>query len=317
MFHLTPTSHHAPVSHTGFGRTSSTSNPHPRAEGDLSPFVQAQQTHRRAIDGGLSTGLAKHISVVFPQLKALGNGPTSAQFGMQSLREASAFLNNPTLEKQLRRSLRDLESAAFPGQGGSQVPVKDVLGSEHATQRLWASLTLLAQATGDKRMQRALHDHFGAYHPKTMDLLRAMPDWKCRPTSVDPSNLERFVDRDPDRIDRIVDRLGKGKATADAKAMAYIFPRMRAPHENRQTNALGLADRREVDEFCSHPVLRRNLKAAMNALLDPRNARKSASEILGPSAKHVQASMNDVRVSANDTELMLKADAILTRFFSR
>jgi len=81
---------------------------------------------------------------VFPQLKGLGTSPTAQIFAIDSLDQAGAYLDHPTLGRRLRECTRLITTL----EGRS---VEDIFGyPDHL--KFHSSMTLFAHATTDNQV---------------------------------------------------------------------------------------------------------------------------------------------------------------------
>jgi uncharacterized protein (DUF1810 family) len=102
---------------------------------------------------------------VFPQLRGLGSSPTARFYGIESLEEASAYLDHPAL----RRRLDEAVAALACNNVGS---LNTIFGSPD-DQKFRSSMTLFSVAGPDGPYQGALERWCsGAPDPRTLDLLR-------------------------------------------------------------------------------------------------------------------------------------------------
>jgi uncharacterized protein (DUF1810 family) len=89
---------------------------------------------------------------VFPQIAGLGVSPTSREFAISGLEEATAYLAHPVLGARLVEAAR----AVATGSGRSAT---EVFGGIDA-QKLRSSMTLFARAAPDEPVFRAVLDRF-------------------------------------------------------------------------------------------------------------------------------------------------------------
>ncbi|WP_431102216.1 DUF1810 family protein [Roseateles noduli] len=280
----------------------------------LQRFLDAQKQRdsgRDLIDVDINSGQVQHdwMWYVFPQVKGLGNSALCNDYGINSLAEAEAFFKHPVLGKKMMERLDTIDHALRT----QYCMNADIYLGKQRAPKLAACLTLMFQATGDKKIERFLKDHFGSNHEPTMKVLRGWQDWHYRQTSVDPYNLERFFDRDPKRFDRIVQNLSRG--SMELQSLPYIFPRMRRAGETQRMDRAGMTCEDEMWTYAYRPELRRNLNLAMDALLANR-AGVTAQDIFGKAgATQVEASMRFINRSVDLTDLFDKSKEILERFF--
>ena len=125
---------------------------------DLHRFVAAQDaggTYERAL-GELRAGhkTSHWMWFVFPQLTGLGHSAMSRRYGISSVAEARAYLDDPVLGPRLRECARALD-------GLSGVSAQDVLGAVDAL-KLRSSMTLFAAADpGELLFTSVLDRYFG------------------------------------------------------------------------------------------------------------------------------------------------------------
>jgi uncharacterized protein (DUF1810 family) len=103
---------------------------------------------------------------VFPQIKGLGQSPTSVRYSIASLDEACDYLAHPVLGPRLRECVQLLLDV--PGRSAA-----DILGWDDV--KLRSSLTLFAAADPDEPLfARALERFFdGEPDPRTLAILGA------------------------------------------------------------------------------------------------------------------------------------------------
>lgn len=104
------------------------------------------------------------IWFVFPQIKGLGQSPTSVRYSITSLGEARAYLAHPVLGPRLRECVQILLDV--PGRTAAQI-----LGPDDV--KLRSSLTLFARADPDEPLFAAALDRFfdGQPDARTLALL--------------------------------------------------------------------------------------------------------------------------------------------------
>ena len=139
-----------------------------RPEDDLERFVDAQHDVYETVRAELRAGRkSTHwMWFVFPQLRGLGRSATAAYFGLDSERDAVAYLAHPVLGARLRECV------------GIVLGVPDrtahaIFGSPD-DQKFRSSLTLFAAAAPEEPLfQQALDRYFGgAGDPVTTERLR-------------------------------------------------------------------------------------------------------------------------------------------------
>ena len=101
---------------------------------------------------------------IFPQLAALGQSATAKRYGLESLKEAHAYLDHPVLGTRLRECVNALQ-ALLPAKA------EQVFGPIDAL-KLRSSLTLFDAAGGGPQFAAALDRWFGGADAKTLALLQ-------------------------------------------------------------------------------------------------------------------------------------------------
>ena len=101
---------------------------------------------------------------IFPQLRGLGHSPASNYYGIGSLDEARAFLDDSTLGPHLRTVVE----ALLPWRHDRTA--EQILGPIDA-MKLRSSLTLFDQVEPNGAFARALDAFFGARDERTLALL--------------------------------------------------------------------------------------------------------------------------------------------------
>ena len=138
---------------------------------NLERFVSAQAGVFDAALAELSAGRKRThwMWFIFPQLRALGASPTARFYGIESLAEASAYLDHPALGPRLKEAIAAIRS----GPGAS---LYAIFGSPDDL-KFRSSMTLFAVAGPDGPFQKAL-DRWcgGAPDERTLDLLRHAAD---------------------------------------------------------------------------------------------------------------------------------------------
>jgi uncharacterized protein (DUF1810 family) len=104
------------------------------------------------------------IWFVFPQLKGLGQSPTSVRYSIVSLDEAREYLAHPVLGPRLRECVQILLDVP-------ERSAADILGWDDV--KLRSSLTLFAAADPDDPLFAAALDRFfdGEPDPRTLAIL--------------------------------------------------------------------------------------------------------------------------------------------------
>jgi len=114
--------------------------PSPPAAYDLERFVTAQAPIYETALKELSAGRKQShwMWFIFPQLRGLGHSAMADRYGLESLEEAKAYLNHPTLGPRLEAAISALSSS--PGQS-----LRAVFGSPDDL-KFRSSMTLFSQA---------------------------------------------------------------------------------------------------------------------------------------------------------------------------
>ncbi|WEF33693.1 DUF1810 domain-containing protein [Pseudoduganella chitinolytica] len=135
---------------------------------DLDRFISAQanvygQVLRELCDGRKTS---HWMWFVFPQLRGLGQSETSRFYGIESLAEARAYLNDVVLGDRLCEC-----TELVNGHAGQ--PIEKILGSVDAL-KFRSSMTLFSRATHDNALfKRALDLFFGGRPDETtLELLQ-------------------------------------------------------------------------------------------------------------------------------------------------
>lgn len=138
---------------------------------DLARFRTAQQSIFASALAELHAGRKQThwMWFVFPQLRGLGHSPTARFYGISSIEEARAYLDDPVLGERLRRA-----TAATLAIGN--LSARDVFGSPD-DMKFRSSMTLFAVAAPkDARApyQAALDRYFdGMPDPRMLERLSA------------------------------------------------------------------------------------------------------------------------------------------------
>ena len=134
---------------------------------DLNRFLDAQHTIYADVLSELrqqrKTG---HWTwFIFPQIKGLGLSPMSQRFAIQSLDEATSYLDHPILGPRLVECTQLLVAAR-------DKPIREVLGTPD-DMKFRSSMTLFAQATKTNPLfAKAIDAHFdGEFDDLTLNLL--------------------------------------------------------------------------------------------------------------------------------------------------
>ncbi|MDH5247175.1 MAG: DUF1810 domain-containing protein [Betaproteobacteria bacterium] len=135
---------------------------------DLERFVDAQHDVYEAVRAELRAGRkSTHwMWFVFPQLRGLGRSATAAYFGLDSKRDAVAYLAHPVLGARLRECV----GIVLGVQGRT---AHEIFGSPDDL-KFRSSLTLFAAAAPEEQLFRQALDRFfgGAGDPVTTERLR-------------------------------------------------------------------------------------------------------------------------------------------------
>lgn len=125
---------------------------------DLTRFVTAQQRDYQTALSEIRNGKkASHwMWYIFPQMKGLGRSPTSVYYGIQSLEEAKAFLQDPYLGK----NLREITSALL----SLQETDPRVIFGRPDDLKCKSCMTLFKYASGNEPIFSAVLENF--YHGK-------------------------------------------------------------------------------------------------------------------------------------------------------
>jgi uncharacterized protein (DUF1810 family) len=136
---------------------------------DLQRFVEAQDRVYPEVCAELASGrkTTHWMWFIFPQIRGLGESPTSRRFAISSLEEARAYLRHEVLGPRLLECTRLVHSA-----GGKTA--HQIFGSPDDL-KFRSCMTLFAQADADDPVfQAALRKYFGGEHDlRTLELLHA------------------------------------------------------------------------------------------------------------------------------------------------
>ncbi len=130
----------------------------PRQSNDpyaLNRFLMAQEDSYHLALSELRSGMKQsHWSwYILPQVRGLGSSPMSVRYGIQSLAEASAYLDHPVLGPRLRECVSAINKH-------KNVSADQILGDIDA-QKFQSCLTLFAQVSGSGSIFReALNQYF-------------------------------------------------------------------------------------------------------------------------------------------------------------
>ena len=137
---------------------------------DLQRFVAAQAGIFETALSELRDGRKRShwMWFVFPQLKGLGRSPTAEVYGIGSLDEATAYLEQPVLAQRL-------EAAVEAVQASSASSLQALFGSPDDL-KFRSSMTLFSVASPDGPYQAALDRWCGGEaDPQTLALLLKSP----------------------------------------------------------------------------------------------------------------------------------------------
>jgi O-acetyl-ADP-ribose deacetylase (regulator of RNase III)/uncharacterized protein (DUF1810 family) len=101
---------------------------------------------KNELEAGEKTG--HWMWFAFPQISGLGQSENAEKFGVQGLDEAKAFLNDQSLEANLRQFTSFALNAALNSEEGGAEGVKVLFGEVDA-QKFHACMTLFSQAEGE------------------------------------------------------------------------------------------------------------------------------------------------------------------------
>ncbi|WP_337269237.1 DUF1810 domain-containing protein [Oryzifoliimicrobium ureilyticus] len=140
-------------------------------EFDLQRFKTAQEPVFETALSELRQGQKRShwIWFIFPQLRGLGRSPTAQFYGLSSLAEASAYLEDPLLKERL-----DVATSAVLGH--KNMSALDILGSPDDL-KFRSSMTLFNEASGHANplFQEALEQFFdGMPDERTRELLKRL-----------------------------------------------------------------------------------------------------------------------------------------------
>lgn len=140
-------------------------------EFDLQRFKTAQEPVFETALSELRQGQKRShwIWFIFPQLRGLGRSPTAQFYGISSLAEARAYLEDPLLKERL-----DVATSAVLGH--KNMSALDILGSPDDL-KFRSSMTLFNEASGHANplFQEALEQFFdGMPDERTRELLKRL-----------------------------------------------------------------------------------------------------------------------------------------------
>ncbi len=133
---------------------------------DLDRFVAAQQSAYATALGEIKRGAKRShwMWFIFPQIAGLGRSPMAQHYAIASIAEARAYLADPMLGGRLRECVAAL-------QGLPPMSAETVFGGIDAI-KLRSSLTLFAEASGERIFGAAIERLFGTADPATLELLK-------------------------------------------------------------------------------------------------------------------------------------------------
>jgi uncharacterized protein (DUF1810 family) len=135
---------------------------------DLERFVRAQDPVFDTALAELRAGRKQShwMWFVFPQLRGLGRSPMAQHYGINSLAEATAYLEHPVLGARLKTCV----DAVLAVQGRS---LRQIFGTPDDL-KFSSSMTLFALASGERSLfQEALSRYCkGLMDQKTVDLVK-------------------------------------------------------------------------------------------------------------------------------------------------
>ena len=134
---------------------------------DPDRFVHAQEEIYPAVVKELSGGKKQGhwMWYIFPQLIGLGSSAQSKRYAINSLEEATAYLENPVLGARLRECTELVLKY-------SEMRIEQIFNYPD-NLKFWSSMTLFDQVAGeDKLFREALRTFFeGKPDPLTLDIL--------------------------------------------------------------------------------------------------------------------------------------------------
>ncbi|WP_404711044.1 DUF1810 domain-containing protein [Sphingomonas sp. MMS24-J13] len=132
---------------------------------DLARFVAAQQSVYATALGEIKRGAKRShwMWFIFPQVAGLGRSPTAQHFAISSIDEARAYLAHPLLGTRLHECVAALQDLP-------PTSAEAVFGGIDAI-KLRSSLTLFAEASGERMFEAAIERWFGSKDAATLKLL--------------------------------------------------------------------------------------------------------------------------------------------------
>jgi len=136
---------------------------------DLDRFLTAQAGHfDQALEEIRDGAKRSHwMWFIFPQLRGLGCSATAHHFGIESLAEATAYLEHPVLGARLEVAVAAVQ--------GSAVPSLQVLFGSPDDLKFRSSMTLFAIVDPDGPYQGALDRWCDGPDPHTIALIGGRP----------------------------------------------------------------------------------------------------------------------------------------------
>ena len=140
---------------------------------DLVRFVDAQASVYEQVVAELTKGRKQThwMWFIFPQLAGLGRSPMAQRYAIRELDQAKRYLADPILGGRLRQAVRLVI-------GHKDRSALEILGSPDDL-KFRSCLTLFAQAASNNAdrilFEQALHQFYDGPDPRTLQLLRLMP----------------------------------------------------------------------------------------------------------------------------------------------
>lgn len=136
---------------------------------DLDRFITAQELCYSQAVGELSHGrkVGHWMWYIFPQIKGLGQSPTSRTYAISSLAEARAYDTHPILGPRLRQCTTLVNQIA-------QHSLKEIFGHTDA-MKFQSCMTLFCKASADPALFQAALDTYcdGIMDQMTLDILES------------------------------------------------------------------------------------------------------------------------------------------------
>lgn len=136
---------------------------------DLGRFVAAQEATYATALAEIRRGAKRShwMWFIFPQIAGLGRSPTAQFYAIGSIDEARDYLAHPILGARLRECVAALQDLA-------PTSAEAVFGAVDAV-KLRSSLTLFAEASGERLFDAAIERWFGDKDEATLTILRRVP----------------------------------------------------------------------------------------------------------------------------------------------